>query len=160
MSDAANQGRERRRLIALYDETQNENFLRAAKCLDRGGDGADIADILMAPDQKKRGNPEINDREVLLEMALLMEREGLSRWAAAEKMASENPGYSVGATAKRLDRKFREGSADYIWIAREIIGAQERARVMSKALLGAQKRQRGFDLVARSVEKFHSILKK
>ena len=154
------EARQRRRLIALYDETSNLNFLRAAVWLDRGSDGVDIADILMAPDQKKRGNPEINDRGVLLEMALLMERDGLSRWAAAKKMASEIPGYSVDATAKRLDRKFREGSADYIWIAREIIGAQERARVMSKALLGAQKRQRGFDLAARSVEKFHSILKK
>lgn len=154
------EGRERRRLIALYDETGNMSFLRAAACLDRGGDGADIADILTAPDQKMRGQPEINDRDVLLEMALLMERDGLSQWAAAEKMASENPWHSKDSTAKRLDRKFRKEQDDYIWIARQIIGAQERARVMSKTLLGVQKRQRIFDLVTRSIEKFHNILNK
>ena len=54
MSDVTKQARERRRLIALYDETQNENFLRAALCLDLGGGELSGAEILAMADQKNR----------------------------------------------------------------------------------------------------------
>ena len=141
------EGRERRRLIALYEKTSNLRFLRAAKCLDRGGSAIDKADILMTPDSKKtRGNPEINDHDALFEMAILMERDGLSRWGAALKAASERPGHSEEATTKRLDRKFRDKPDEYIWLA--------------LLFLVALKRQRGFDVLVRSIKKrFHSILK-
>ena len=112
MSDAAKQARERRRLIALYDETQNENFLQAAKSLNRGSDEPDKADTFAESDQKSRGQPEINDRDALLDMAILMERDDLSQWASACQAAEGNPGHSETSTAKRLDKKFRISKKD------------------------------------------------
>ena len=120
------EARERRRLIALHDKTGNINFLRAAKCLDRGSAFADKANILLVTGLKKRGNPKIDDYDDCVRMAILMESNGLSQWAAALKMASESPGHSEKATAKRLDRKFKEKSDQYFWFARQFIRVQER----------------------------------
>ena len=136
---------ERRRLIAAYDETRNLNFLRAAKCLDRGSDILDKADLLMAPDSRKtKGNPKIDDYDALAGMGVLMEIDGLSRWAAATKVASECPGhYSVAATTRRLHRKFKEKPDEYLWLGRQIASAL--------------KHQRGFDVLVSSIKKSHSI---
>ena len=140
-----NQARERRRLIAAFDETRDLNFLRAATCLNRGSNALDKADILMAPDPKKaKGNPEIDDHDALVGMGILMELDGLTRWAAATKVASESPGhYSADATIRRLDRKFTEKPDEYLWLARQIASAL--------------KHQRGFDVLVSSIKKSHSI---
>ena len=138
------QPRERRRLIAAYDETGNLNFLRAARCLDRGCTGLDKADILLAPDSRKtRGNPKIDDHDALMGMGVLMELDGLSQWAAAVAMAAQLREHSADATARRLDRKFRTDPGKYFWFARQVASAL--------------KRQRGFDDLVSSIKKFHSI---
>ena len=139
------EARERRRLIAAYDKTRNLNFLRAAKCLDRGSKGLDKADILLAPDSRKtRGNPKIDDYDALVGMGILMEMDGLTRWAAATKLASECPGqYSEDATTRRLFRKFKEKPDEYFWFARQIASGLEH--------------QRGFDVLVSSIKKSHSI---
>ncbi len=139
------EARERRRLIAAYDKTKNLNFLRAAKCLDRGSKGLDKADILLASESRKtRGNPKIDDYDALVGMGILMELDGLSQRGAALQMASERPGlHSEEATAKRLDRKFREKPDEYLWFARQIASALDR--------------QRRFDVLVRSIEKSSTV---
>ncbi len=138
---------ERRRLIAKYRATGNKAYLRAAACLKRGSDCIDRADflrILEGPDSRGRGRPSEDDLYALVQMALLMERDGLSQWAAALKVASKNPGHSEEATARRLDRKFRENPDKYIPLARWFLAIEEHQRWLDTI----EKRQRWLDTIA------------
>ena len=97
-------------------------------------------------------------------MALLMERDGLSRWSAAVQVASEKPGHSEISTAKRLDRKFREDSDSFVWLAREFVRAKNRQREDNLLLRSIKNRQREDNLLLRSIKKraarAHGIMNK
>jgi hypothetical protein len=130
----ADEARERRRLIAKYDVTGNESYLRAALWFERGTECLDKADILLAEGPRRRGMPEIDDGDWLIEMAALTILEGLSANAAAWRIQPlATPGNSRYATKSRLYRKFKDDPAKYIDLARfvhsnRIRAAQRRAR--------------------------------
>ena len=124
----------RRWLIAKYDATRDEDYLRAALCLDRGSNCLDKADILLAPDNRGRGRSSEDDFDELVQMALMIKRDGISRWAAAQKAAAENPGHSEDSTARRLYRKFRENPDPFIWTAEQFLAFKETKRALDQAL--------------------------
>ena len=124
---------ERARLIAAWEETRNEAFLRAACCLRRESRNIDRADVyrfLNEPESRGRGNVDKNDRDLLDSMAFLMLTEKLKRWPAAVRVAAEHPDTMVEPTsiAKRLDGKFAKNPGPHLEFARFVLRSTDVAQ--------------------------------
>lgn len=123
---ADDEAAERRRLIDKYRATNNEAYLRAAACLKRADGCVDVASIFLAVDSKG-GRPGEDDGAMLHHCCRLMD-EGASRWAAAQQIASEQPGHSGEATARRLARKLKTYKPKVYDPTKRIIEKAERHR--------------------------------
>lgn len=152
---------ERHRLIATYESTRNVAYLRAAACFKRRGNTVDRADLQRVFDEGERrmkGRPVVDDFDRLVEMAELIDEDGLSQWAAAKKVATQNRGHSHEATTRRLDRKFREDPHQYLTVARLLRNIEDHWKAIEAAGENARRRWEAIEAAGEGAELPQAIL--
>ena len=118
-------------MLGLFEQTGEHCYLEAARELFERGDELTRRDILFlveSTDKNPTGRPPIDDADALMKMAGLVVMRHQTVWSAACEMAGTNPGYSKGATARRLARKYRTVGRDYEGVYVPIIRVEKLLR--------------------------------
>lgn len=114
MSEPNSKATLRASLIALYEQTGDEECRLAAECLN-----VSFLDQLLAIDDSKPGRPAENDNRALMKIArLVVSGKANSAHAAIQQVALKVRGNSDDAKVERLRKKYRANRADLEELAR------------------------------------------
>lgn len=124
MSEPNSKAALRASLIALYEQTGDEEYQRAAGCLN-----VSFLDQLLAFNDSKPGRPEEKDNAALMKIArLVVGGKAESEYAAIRQVAPEVDGNSDEAKIERLRKKYRASRADLEEIVRGQLAIIEQMR--------------------------------